>query len=473
MSGQRTIIRGGHVVTMDDEAGELDRADVLIDGDRIAAIGRVEARPGDTVLDVSGSIVMPGLVDTHRHTWQTALRGFGADFNAQEYRSCIRGGFGEHMRPEDVYASTLAGALSALDAGITTLVDWAHIMNTPAHADASIDALEASGIRGVFGYGTPNDHETTRWYSSSDLMHPRDIERVRSERLSDDNALVTLELAARPPHLVTDEVMVHDWSLARDLGIRVTTDGGLGGGAWNGVLWGPGGHEPIKRLAESGLLDERTTFVHCNNLPDAELELIAAAGASISMSPEAELHVGHCLPVTSRALAAGVRPALSVDIEIQVAGDLFSAMRHVLAVERGRIGAEHYAAGLGPDPWELTSRDVLGFATLEGAAAVGMRDRIGSITVGKQADIIVLQSGALNLEPMNNAIGLIVLQAHPGNVEHVFVAGNHVKRDGALVSPLASEAVEAVNRSRDHLFSSVNLEPGWGYRPVLQQQWRW
>lgn len=470
----RVVLRGGYVVSMDDAVGELDGADILIEDDRIAGIGQFDVGDSDcAVIDVTGCIVIPGLVDTHRHTWQTALRGFGADFNVQEYRSCIRGGFGACMRPADVYAATLAGALGAIDAGITTMVDWAHIMNSPAHADASIDALQASGLRAVFGHGTPNDRDTALWYSTSTLPHPDDIVRVRTERLPNDKALVTMAMAARPPHIVAEDVMVHDWSLARDLGLRVTTDGGIGGGAWNGVLWGRGGHEPIKRLADHGLLDEHTTFVHCNNLPREELELIAAAGATISVSPESELHVGHCFPVTGRALEVGIRPSLSIDIEIQVSGDLFSAMRHILAVERGRIAAEHYAAGVGPGPWELTTRDVLGFATTEGARAVGMLDRIGSLTIGKQADLVVLRAGSLNLEPVNNAIGLVVLHAHPGNVEHVFIAGQHVKKDGRLTSPLVDDALRQLNRTRDHLFDAVGLTPGWGHRPQLQQQWKW
>ncbi|GAA1995767.1 amidohydrolase family protein [Microbacterium ulmi] len=424
-------------------------------------------------VDATGQIVLPGLIDTHRHTWQTALRGFGADFTAQEYRSCIRGSFGMHMRPEDVYASTLLGALEALDSGITTMVDWAHIMNTPEHADASIDALVDSGIRAVFGYGTPNDDETMEWYQQSTRHHPPDARRIREGRLSSDDALVTMALATRPPHIVTRETMINDWRLADELGLRVTTDGGLGGGSWNGVLWGPGGHEPIRALAREGLLNERTTFVHCNNIPDDELRLIADAGASISISPDSELHVGHCFPVTGRAVSLGIRPSLSIDIVIQVAGDLFGAMRSILVSDRGEVGARHYAEGSGPASWEITTKDVLEFATVAGASAVGMASRTGSISPGKKADLVLLAPGALNLEPMNNAIGLVVLQAHPGNVESVYVGGRAVKQNGSLAAPLRERAIALARSSRDHLFASARLEPGWGYKPLLQPQWRW
>ena len=471
---ERLLIRGGHVVTLDAELGEFPDGDVLIEGEKIAEIGHHLDAGNCEVVDATGKIVIPGFVDTHRHTWQTPTRGLGADFMVQEYRSCVKGFIGPNVRPEDVYAGTLAGALEALDSGITTLVDWAHIMNSPEHADASIDALEAAGLRAVFAFGTPSDKNTDAWYKDSALPHPHDVRRIRNDRLSSDTGLITLALAVRPPHIVQHDVMVHDWQLARELGIRLTSDAGIGGGTWSGIKWGPGGHQPLHDLQRAGLLGPDTTYVHCNNLPDEDLKLIADSGGSISTSPDAEMHVGHCFSVMGRAVAHGIRPALSIDIVCQVAGDMFGAMRTVLASERGLVGARCYADGVGPGPWEITTKDVLEFATIAGARASGLGDRVGTLVPGKQADLLLIDAHALNLLPMNNAIGLVVLQAHPGNVDSVYVAGRAVKRDGRLVHVDLRRVRELVNASRDHLFAAGGITPGWGYRPPeLADQWRW
>jgi 5-methylthioadenosine/S-adenosylhomocysteine deaminase len=355
---------------------------------------------------------------------------------------------------------------------VTTLVDWAHITNTPQHADASIQALTDVGIRGIYAHGTPNNADTAAWYQHSELPHPKDIRRVREQLLPGDDGLVTMAMAARPPHIVSRDVMVHDWTVARELGLRVTCDGGLGGGSWSGVLWGDGGHQPIVALIKEGLLDERTTLVHCNNLPDEDLKAVAEAGAHISISPDSEMHVGHGLPVTGRAFAAGIRPALSTDIQIQVAGDLFGAMRSLIAAERGRLGTLAYAAGVGPDDWSISTRDVLGFATIQGAKATGLDRQVGTITPGKRADLCVLRSDALNLRPTNNAIGIAVLQAHPGNVSEVLVDGRFVKRGGRMLAD-TDAAIRLADESRDYLFEAAGLVPGWGYQPDLQPEWRW
>ena len=214
-------------------------------------------------------------------------------------------------------------------------------MNSPAHADASVAALRASGARAVFGHSAPNDSEAASWWSNSARPHPSDARRIRAEVLADDTALVTMALAARAPHLVQPQVMRHDWELARELGLRIVVDGGIGGG-----LWGKRAH-PLRQLREAGLLGPDTTYVHCNNLEDDEYAAIAESGGSVSLSPCAEMHVGFGLPATGRVLAHGLRPSLSVDYVTQVAGDMFSTMRATLATERGIRGRRAFERGQG------------------------------------------------------------------------------------------------------------------------------
>jgi cytosine/adenosine deaminase-related metal-dependent hydrolase len=387
---------------------------------------------------------MPGLVDTHRHLWQTALRAMSADLVAPEYRHQLREALVPCYRPQDVHAATLAGAVEALDCGVTTVLDWAHIMNSPAHADASIDALRASGVRAVFAHSAPNDDEATLWWSNSARRHPDDVRRLRRV-LSDDDATVTLALGARAPHLVQRDVRVHDWRLARELGVRVVTDGGIGGGRW-----GPRTY-PIRLLNEDGLLGPDCVYVHCNNLADDEYALIADTGGFVSMSPCAEMHVGFGMPATLAALRHGIRPALSIDSVTFVAGDMFGTMRTTLAALRGVLGDRATREDTGVGPWEVTTGDVLEFATVRGAAALGLSHRIGSLDVGKQADIVLLDARSVRLAPLNNPAAAIVLQATPADVDTVIVAGRVVKRGGALVACDRGAVVDAVVRSRDWL----------------------
>jgi cytosine/adenosine deaminase-related metal-dependent hydrolase len=399
-------------------------------------------------------------VDSHRHLWQTTLRAMSSDLIAPEYRHQLREALVPLYRPEDVYAATLAGALEALDCGITTVLDWAHIMNSPEHADASVAALRQSGIRGVFAHSAPNDDEAPLWWSNSDRKHPEDARRVR-QVLSDDSARVTMALGARAPQLVQREVRVHDWHFARELGVRIVTDGGIGGGIWGNRTY------PIRLLAEDGLLGPDCSYVHCNNLSDDEYQLIADTGGAISMSPCGELHVGFGMPATLAALAHGIRPALSIDSVTFVAGDMFGTMRSALGLLRGVLGWDATQRGTGVTRWQVTTADVLEFATLRGAASLGLENRTGSLAVGKQADIVLLHTRSLRMAPMNNPVAAIVLQATPADVRTVLVAGDIVKEDGKLTVCDEQRVLDQLVASRDWLVSRGGQRLGASVRSRL------
>ncbi len=275
----RTVLRGGWVVPMTPGRDPFV-GDVLVEGDRIAAVGE-PAPDGDAeVVDCRGCIVLPGLVDSHRHLWQSALRGIAADWTLGQYFARLRGQLGGRFRPEDIYAGTLLGAVEALDAGVTTVVDWSHNLNGPEHADAGWQALTDAGGRAVFAYGATNEQALGRDPSP----HTDDVRRLRDGVGADDAARVTLGMAVRGPEFSAMETAEADWALARELGLPVTVH--VGGG-----LRGAGGQ--VGELARRGLLGPDTTYVHCNMLADAELDAIADAGGRASVSPEVEANMGH------------------------------------------------------------------------------------------------------------------------------------------------------------------------------------
>jgi 5-methylthioadenosine/S-adenosylhomocysteine deaminase len=438
---KRTLIKGGTVVTVDPKLGDFYPAgDVLVEGDSIVEVApSIEAGDAD-VIDAADCLVLPGLVDTHRHTWQALFRNIGSDWTLAHYFTGLHGTMSELYRPEDTYAGNLIGTLEALDSGITTLLDWSHNLNTPAHTDAAIDAVSESGARVVFGHGGGFQH----WQPISGLDHPADdVRRIREGRLSSDDALVTLALAPRGNQFATMEVTERDWQLAAELGLRITCH--FGDGEW-------GKNRPVAALQEQGLLGPTMTFVHCNSLADDELSMMAANGVTASCSPDIELQMGHGWPATGRLLAAGIRPSLSIDVCCANGGHLFGTMRATIGTERGFDNERARERGeASVSKMELSCRDVLEFATIEGARACGLESKIGTLTPGKRADIIIVRADTFGMTPLNNPVGAFVYNAHPGLVDTILVDGKVVKRDGKLLGIDAARVRRLAIESRDDI----------------------
>jgi cytosine/adenosine deaminase-related metal-dependent hydrolase len=437
---------------MDPELGDVFAGDVLIEGDRIAAVGRSLEAGDAEVVDASDCIVIPGFIDSHRHTWETVIRGIAPDVSLGGYFEIVLDQLAPAYRPEDVYAGNYLGSLEAIDAGVTTLLDWSHISNTPEHADEAIRGLADARLRAVYCYGNPNTSLADWWYTSS-LEAPEDIRRVRSQYFSSDEGLLTLAMGTRGPGFCTPEVVRHDWELARDVGAPISVHVGMGPYA--------GRFSMVSQLSGLGLLGPDTTYIHCNYLSDDEFRLIAESGGKVSIAPSVEMAMGHGTPPTAKALARGLRPSLSIDVVTTVPGDMFTQMRFLFA--QARLG-EHeaaFAAGNEEEPTLLTSREVLEFATIEGARVCGLDDRTGSLTPGKQADVVVLRCDQTNTYPIIDPVSTVVHQADTRNVDMVLVAGEPLKRDGRLVAADLRTARDRAAASLDYLLGHTSVQPGW------------
>ncbi len=418
----RIAIVNGYVLSMDPGVGELERGTVLVEDGRIAAVGP-ELDAGDAeLIDLDGDILMPGFVDTHRHTWQTPFRGVCADWTLEDYFRGIRMTVSPNCAAEDVYAGNYVGALEALDAGVTTVLDFSHCNNTPEHADAALAGLLDAGIRATFAYG----------YFPTLVAEPvftghqqrlADARRIR-EKLPGDDGLVTMGIALTECGLVPFEQTAAEVRSARELAVPTVLH--------TGCMWGGLVTQGMPELDHHGLLGPDQVHVHCNTLDERDFRRLADNGCKVSSSPETELQMGMGHPVIGRALAHGMRPSLSCDVISSNSGDMFAQMRLGLQFERAMRNDLDNAAGRMPERLELTVRDALRWGTANGAHAIGIEGRIGSITVGKQADLIVVGGGRLNMTPMADPIGCLVAQANPSNVKHVLVAGRFVKRDGEL-----------------------------------------
>ncbi len=447
MALQRTLLHNGCVISMDKQLGNFRRADVLIEGTKIAAVGPDLDVTDAEVIDASNMIVMPGLIDTHRHLWESILRNISADGVLANYFPDVMGILAPDYRPEDAYAGNLIGALGAIDAGITTMLDWSHIQNTPEHSDAAIRALQESGIRAVFGYGSPST-SLPDWMFNSSLDHPEDVRRLRTQYFSSEDQLMTLALALRGPEFTTMDVVRHDWALARDVGARITVHVGVAAYGFSGG---------VKRMYEEGMLGPDTTYVHCCTLSDEELKAIVDTGGTFSVSSAVEMTMQHGMPPIDRILRLGARPSLSVDVETNAPGDLFTQMRAVFQCQRALVNQRAIYGGSIEGENLLSVRDVLEFATIEGARANGLDHKTGSLTIGKEADILLLRTDLLNVTPLNDPIGAVVVGADTSNVDSVFVAGRAMKRHGQLLNVDLDRVRKLAIESRDYVVDKAKF----------------
>ena len=443
--GNRLLLRGGYVLTVDPELGDLPKGDVLIDGDSIAAVApQVDADA--EVVDVSGSIVIPGFVDTHRHTWEAAIRGCAPNSTLDDYFVEVLDTFAPMYRPEDVYASNLAGALECVNAGITTLVDWSHINNTPEHPDAAIRGLYEAGIRAQYAYGSANLSLNDYWNGSKIAIPGDDVRRGGDTYFSSDDRLLTMALATRGPGFCLDDVVRKEWTLARELGIPITVHVGMGRLA--------GRFGMIKQLSDLGLLGPDTTYIHCCYFSDEEWQLVADSGGFISIAPQIEAQMGHGWPPVNKARQYGLRPSLSIDVVTTAPGDMFTQIRSAFGCERARVNAIAWEAETPVPEDMLTARDMLEMATINGARVAGLESRTGSLTPGKKADIVVLDAKALNVAPVIDPVAAVTLCADVSNVDTVIIDGKVRKRDGKLLADV-DKARQLVEASRDYLLQQL------------------
>jgi 5-methylthioadenosine/S-adenosylhomocysteine deaminase len=425
----KLLLRNGTVLTMDPEIGDLRRADVLIEDDRIVEVG-VDIRADAEVLDCTGQIVLPGFVNSHQHMFQTALRSYWVDATAVDYftqsRSGPRGIF-HHYAPDDVYWGELAGALENLAAGTTTVVDTSQCSHTPDHTDAALDAIRRSGIRCVFSL-TPASWDGT---VSPSYAYPHDIRRLRRE-VSDPR--IRLALGYLPD--------ATEFRLARDLELPVFAH-------INNDWFG----RAVEKLATEDLLGPWVTYIHCLGLDASTWHTIARTGGKVSIACVIEQTLGMGQPAIQAAIDHGVATGLSADAVSLGAVDLFSQMRAAFALQRGGV---HRGEATIP----ISAREVLRMATLGGAEAAHVDDLVGSLTPGKKADVVVLDGRRLNAGPVNNAAGAVVGLMDTGNVDTVIVDGHLRKHRGRLVEVDVERLLERLVRSAENLLRrSGRFEP--------------
>ncbi|WP_333826660.1 amidohydrolase family protein [Pararhodobacter sp.] len=439
----RTLVRCGWIITLDDALGDRVSEDILIEDGRIVAVGR-DLGPADTVIDGQDMIAIPGLVDAHLHSWETGLKAIGCDWRKGEYLRDVFAGLSTYFGPEDNYIATLAAGLSRIDSGVTTLLDYCHNIRSHEQAERSVDALVDSGVRAVFAMGTgvfrPDQNPPG---PLAKRMLPREGVAALRERLSDDEALVTLCLAVPGPHWAEEETIRANLVLTRDFGLRSSSHATMR----KSQELMPDGY---RRLVAEGALGADHNIVHANYLPDDELKMLLDAGVTVTSSVQTEVRGYGLPPAVSRVWDFGFMPSLGVDVEPKVSGSMFAEMQLALAYVQNERVREDISTRSAVPPRPVTARDALRWATIGGAEALGIGHRVGTLTPGKQADIVLLRATDLNLWPVHNPVFSAVEFAHPGNVDTVLVGGKVVKRKGQL-----SVGEGKLRKMRDDLLAST------------------
>jgi cytosine/adenosine deaminase-related metal-dependent hydrolase len=446
----QTLIKGATLVTLDKTIGDFPKGDLLIDGAKIKAIAPSIDAPNATIIDGAGRIVIPGLVNAHMHTWQTALRGVAANWTLIEYFHHMHAGLATKFTPDDLYIATLMGGLNQINCGTTTLGDWCHNNPTPDHTDRAIDGLIESGIRATFFHGSPKPDPKPGQKPFWEMPHPRsEVERLAKTRFSSRDQLVNLGLAILGPHYSTYDVAVDDFRLSRDYGLIASMH-----------CAGPDARTPDgwDRLRKDGLLGDNNNIVHGQTLTEEQLRFMLGQGVTFSLTPETELAQGHGFAITGRLRKLGAMPSLGVDLESMIGGDMLTVARVTMASQRGLDNDEsRRTTGKLPPTSTIHCREALEWITIEGAKMLKQNHRIGSLTPGKQADIVVINADDLNMWPIHDPVTTVITQTSLANIEHVLIDGEFKKRNGKLLYPNIAERKRALSESGRRILTSIGL----------------
>lgn len=436
-----TLITGGSVLTLDPDLGDLERGDVLVEDGRVAAVGADLGATADETIDATGMLVHPGLVDAHIHLWQTPLRGLAADCFGDEYFPTIHP-HSQRFRAPEMHAATYGGALELLAHGVTTAFDFCHSIHTPEHADASVDALEQAGIRALFGYSLRDRPELEERTLRTVEDRMADARRVLSERCG--GPLVGMALALNNVEHVGADGAERELRCARELGVLATVHSIRPG--------------QVTALHARGLLGPDVQWVHATAASDEELDLLAAHGGVVGVTPESEAAVMSVWPVTGRALRRGVPVGVGVDVVSAVAGDVLAQARAAWSLDRLADAQVHRLQGREPARTAttptLTPRRAVELVTSEAARSIGLGDVAGSLTPGKAADVVVRAIPAW-APPAGDLAAHLLLQTGRADVDTVLVGGEARVRGGALVGVDPQRVRRLLDEAREHVLGAA------------------
>lgn len=423
---------------MDPALGDFASADLLIEGSRIAEIKPTIQSTGD-VIDARGMVVIPGLVDAHRHCWQAVFRRAIANADFQAY-SDFANALIPAIRPDDVYVAHLLSDLGALHSGITCLLDYSHVTRSAEIADAAVRGHVGSGVRAVYAYAAPR--------LAMPSPFPGDLQRIQRQFFSTADHMVTLRLGCA--------LDVEMFAFARQAGVGIHCDGIYG----MKTTFRPDSTPTLVGMANAGVLGPDVTLIHGTGADEELLRVLARHRVNLALAPTSDATLrglGDSVTPVQRVIDAGMidRTGLSTDVETSLSGDLFTQMRAAFMVQR-MLANKRWSEG-GTAPAAMNVRDVLRMATVGGATANGLIDKVGTLTPGKEADVVLLRANDISIGPLNNAIAAVVVAGSADLVDTVIVGGQIRKRSGRLIRRDAAKILADAERSRNFLARATGV----------------
>ena len=404
-------IQNAYVMTMDPTLGDIAGGAVHVRNGDIVAVGK-DVTGGGERIDGADMIVMPGLIETHWHMWNTLYRSFAGDKPEEGYFPTVAR-FGQQMQPSDVYASTRLSAAEAINSGMTFVHSWCHNVRSTAHAEADVRALADTGIRARHSCGWPQGMPDTE----SAPQAP--IESLAKDWKSWSNeGLIQLGMAWRGQFRagpIKPEIYQPEFDNARKLGVPITVH----------VASAKRAVGQIELLHKAKLMGKDVQLIHTLAANEAELDMIKEAGASVSVSPGSELRIGYGYPQISEMLAKDIPVGMSVDTSaLTGSSNLFAVLKLARDSENARAFSEV----------KMSARKALELGTIMGARSMGIDDKVGSLKPGKRADLVAISTDALNMGVVTDPAHLVLEATGPENVDTVVVDGRILKRGGKLTA---------------------------------------
>lgn len=427
MNKARILIKGAFVVSVDKAIGNLDDCDILVEDAKIKEVRPSIEVEDAQIIDARGMIASPGFVDGHHHLWQGALRSATTDWSLKDYASGIRMFAASFFRPQDMYATSLHGAMEKLNAGVTMVADYCHNINSPDHATQSLRGLRESGARVHWGFGF-NRPPLEQPYFDSMAQRADYLRDLAKREFSGEDDLVTLGVCPEESLFWnTPGYVVPQFEVAREVGARIY----LHANSARDFLSQECSMD-ARKLSDLGLLGPDVVLVHMGITDPSEWPLVADAGCGLAFTPETEFQMSMGWPNIATATEFGIPFALGVDITSNNSADLRFPLRAMLQLERHRINEPRQGHNIEGVP--VSSAEALYWGTLGGATALGMESKIGSLTPGKQADIVLHDGNHITLVgwSKHNPEAALIAQAGPESVDSVLVDGVVVKRGGKL-----------------------------------------
>ena len=432
----RILIKGAQVVTMDDAIGDFDSADILIENGAIVKVGPSVEAAGAEIIDASDMIALPGIIEAHNCLWQTVLRGYVPDLWLGTYFTKLLP-LRLKYRAEDNFNAAYIGAFETLSYGATTVVDYCHNVRGPGYAEASISALRETGIRHVFTHSFMNakpDH-----FSSVEAQY--DYARQTYEKFHDPDSLTTINFGVESfgaPGLEKQLAFCRELKAPSCIHVGETNI--------------------IAQLDAKGLLGPDLLIIHGNLTSNDELMMMARSKTPLCFTPAADVQ-GTPADVVRRGMDRGVEVVFGCDVPCHVASDTIGQLRAMYYVQGfidGAMERSFSVVSTRRPPVRkgmplLTPRELLRIATIQAAKVFGMDGRIGSLTPGKRADVLLVRKGPFgdSIEP--DACAHVLLQTSARDIDTVIVDGKVRMSKGALQSFDPARAKAMMKDSRKQI----------------------